>query len=108
MRVVPSSNKFDRILTEGLKTFCMTLAALARIEGDTYELIAVKSDTGVYVPGELSAVEPDRTDQFPRGRQHDPNPDHSRAGRERKHHGDAAHVHAHLLIPRRARHQRVV
>ena len=56
MRVVPSSNKFDRILTEGLKTFCMTLAALARIEGDTYELIAVKSDTGVYVPGEKFAL----------------------------------------------------
>lgn len=52
MRVMPKSDKFDRILTEGLNTFTMTLAALARIEGNTYELVAVKSDTGVYVAGE--------------------------------------------------------
>ena len=52
MRVAPSSDKFDRILTDGLNKFSMTLAALARIEDNTYELIAVKSDTGVYVPGE--------------------------------------------------------
>lgn len=52
MRVMPKRDKIDRILTEGLNTFTMTLAALARIEGNTYELVAVKSDTGVYVPGE--------------------------------------------------------
>lgn len=52
MRVVPKSEKFDRILTEGLNTFTMNLAALARIEDKTYELVAVKSDTGVYVPAE--------------------------------------------------------
>lgn len=56
MRVEPSNHKFDRILTEGLKTFSMTLAALARADDDVYELVAVKSDTGVYVPGERFPV----------------------------------------------------
>lgn len=56
MRVTLSNDKFDRILTDGLNQFSMTLAVLARIEDDTYELIAVNSDTGVYVPGEKYAL----------------------------------------------------
>ena len=42
----------DHLLTIGNREFGTTLGALARIDGNIYELVAVKSNSGAYVPGE--------------------------------------------------------
>ena len=45
-------DRVDKILLQGNKKLSMTLGVLARIENDNYEIVAVQSNSGAYVPGE--------------------------------------------------------
>jgi len=46
------SSRVEHLLTIGNREFGTTLGALARIDGNVYELVAVESNSGAYVPGE--------------------------------------------------------
>lgn len=52
MRVSRFKDQVDVLLSRGLADLSMTLAVLARIENNNYEIFAVKSNSGAYVPGE--------------------------------------------------------
>ena len=56
MRVVQLRDRINPVLSRGLHELSMTLGVLARIDSDVYELFAVKSDAGVYVPGDRFAL----------------------------------------------------
>ena len=56
MRVVQLRDRIDPVLSRGLHELSMTLGVLARVESDVYEVFAVKSDAGVYVPGDRFAL----------------------------------------------------
>ncbi len=43
----------EPLLMQGLRELSMTLAVVARIENDKYEIVAVRSNSGAYVPGEI-------------------------------------------------------
>jgi len=52
MRVSQFKDRVDVLLTQGITDLSMTLAVLARIENNNYEIVAVQSNSGAYVPGE--------------------------------------------------------
>lgn len=52
MRVSQFKDRVDALLAQGLVDLSMTLAVLARIENNNYEIFAVQSNSGAYVPGE--------------------------------------------------------
>jgi len=52
MRVSQFREQVDSLLARGLTDLSMTLAVLARIENNNYEIVAVQSNSGAYVPGE--------------------------------------------------------
>ena len=52
MRVNQFKDRVDSLLTRGLDELSMTLGVVARIERDNYEIVAVQSNSGAYVPGE--------------------------------------------------------
>jgi len=52
MRVSHFRDRVDSLLAQGLLDLSMTLAVLARIEGSNFEIVAVQSNSGAYVPGE--------------------------------------------------------
>ncbi len=52
MRVTQFKERVDDLLSRGLTELSVTLGVLARIENDNYEIVAVKSNSGAYVPGE--------------------------------------------------------
>lgn len=52
MRVSQFKNRVDSLLSQGLGELSMTLGVLARIDRNTYEIVAVQSNSGAYVPGE--------------------------------------------------------
>jgi transcriptional regulator with GAF, ATPase, and Fis domain len=52
MRVNQIKDRVDSLLSLGLRELSMTLAVLARIDQDNYEIFAVQSNSGAYVPGE--------------------------------------------------------
>lgn len=52
MRVSQFRNRVDALLSRGLRELSMTLAVLAQIENDDFEIVAVQSNSGAYVPGE--------------------------------------------------------
>lgn len=52
MRVNQFKDRIDSLLANGLTELSMTLAVLARIENNNYEIVAVQSNSGAYVPGE--------------------------------------------------------
>jgi len=52
MRVSQFKDRVDSLLARGLTDLSMTLAVLARIENNNYEIVAVQSNSGAYVPGE--------------------------------------------------------
>ena len=52
MRVSHFKDRVDSLLLRGLGELSVTLGVLARIENDNYEIIAVQSNSGAYVPGE--------------------------------------------------------
>jgi GAF domain-containing protein len=45
-------NRFDEALLRGTRELLVTLGVFAYIENDCYELVAVQSNSGAYVPGE--------------------------------------------------------
>ncbi len=51
MRVSQNKDRIDTLLTKGLADLSMTLAVLARIDNNNYEIVAVQSNSGAYVPG---------------------------------------------------------
>ena len=56
MRANQNRDRVDDLLVIGNREFGTTLGVLARIDGDTYELGAVQSNSGAYVPGEKYAL----------------------------------------------------
>ncbi len=52
MRASQFKDRVDALLLRGLRDLSMTLGVLARIEDDNYEIVAVQSNSGAYVPGE--------------------------------------------------------
>ncbi len=52
MRDSQFKDRFDALLSQGLADLSMTLAVLARIENNNYEIVAVQSNSGAYVAGE--------------------------------------------------------
>ena len=52
MRVSHFKDRVDTLLAQGLADLSMTLGVLARIENNNYEIVAVQSNSGAYVPGE--------------------------------------------------------
>ncbi|MDH3447094.1 MAG: GAF domain-containing protein [Gammaproteobacteria bacterium] len=52
MRVSQFKDRVDALLSKGLRELSMTLAVLAQIENDNFEIVAVQSNSGAYVPGE--------------------------------------------------------
>ena len=52
MRVNQFKDRVDSLLSQGLTDLSMTLGVLARIERSNYEIVAVQSNSGAYVPGE--------------------------------------------------------
>jgi GAF domain-containing protein len=52
MRVSQFKDRVDDLLARGIADLSMTLAVLARIEANSYEIVAVQSNSGAYVPGE--------------------------------------------------------
>ncbi len=52
MRVSHFKDRVDTLLVQGLTDLSMTLGVLARIENNNYEIVAVQSNSGAYVPGE--------------------------------------------------------
>jgi GAF domain-containing protein len=56
MRVNQFKDCVDKLLSLGVRELSLTLGVLARIENDNYEIIAVQSNSGAYVPGEKYAL----------------------------------------------------
>lgn len=52
MRVNQFKDRVDKLLSLGVRELSLTLGVLARIENDNYEIVAVQSNSGAYVPGE--------------------------------------------------------
>ena len=52
MRVSQFKDRVDSLLSRGLGELSMTLGVLARIDRNNYEIVAVQSNSGAYVPGE--------------------------------------------------------
>ena len=52
MRYGKIKDQVDALLARGIADLSMTLAVLARIENNNYEIVAVKTNSGAYVPGE--------------------------------------------------------
>jgi len=56
MRVTQLKDRADKLLSLGVRELSLTLGVLARIENDNYEIAAVQSNSGAYVPGEKYAL----------------------------------------------------
>ena len=56
MRVSQFKDRLDALLLQGLHELSMTLAVLARIDNDNFEIVAVQSNSGAYVSGEKYAL----------------------------------------------------
>ena len=52
MRVSQFKERVDSLLSQGLGELSMTLGVLARVDRSNYEIVAVQSNSGAYVPGE--------------------------------------------------------
>lgn len=52
MRTSQFKDRVDILLSQGIAELSMTMAVLARIEFGSYEIVAVQSNSGAYVPGE--------------------------------------------------------
>ena len=56
MPVSQFKDRVDVLLSQGLAELSMTLGVLARVDRDSYEIIAVQSNSGAYVAGEKYAL----------------------------------------------------
>ena len=52
MPVIQFKDRVDALLSQGLAELSMTLGVLARVDRDSYEIVAVQSNSGAYVAGE--------------------------------------------------------
>lgn len=52
MPVIQFKDRANALLAQGLAELSMTLGVLARVERDSYEIVAVQSNSGAYVAGE--------------------------------------------------------
>ena len=52
MRVNQFKDRVDSLLAQALLDLSMTLAVLAKIDNNNFEIFAVQSNSGAYVPGE--------------------------------------------------------
>ncbi len=56
MQVNQFNDRVDSLLSIGVRELSQTLGVLARIENGNYEIVAVQSNSGAYVPGEKYAL----------------------------------------------------
>jgi GAF domain-containing protein len=56
MRVNPFKDRVDSLLLLGIRELSLTLGVLALIENNNYEIVAVQSNSGAYVPEEKYAL----------------------------------------------------
>ena len=56
MRVNPFKDHADSLLLLGIRELSLTLGVLAQIENNNYEIVAVQSNSGAYVPEEKYAL----------------------------------------------------
>ena len=56
MQVNQFKDRVDSLLLLGVRELSLTLGVLARIENDNYEIVAVQSNSGAYVPEEKYAL----------------------------------------------------
>ena len=56
MQVSQFKDRVDSLLLLGVRELSLTLGVLARIENDNYEIVAVQSNSGAYVPEEIYAL----------------------------------------------------
>ncbi len=56
MQVNQFKGRVDSLLLLGVRELSLTLGVLARIENENYEIVAVQSNSGAYVPGEKYAL----------------------------------------------------
>ncbi len=56
MRANPLKDRVDSLLLLGIRELSLTLGVLALIENNNYEIVAVQSNSGAYVPEEKYAL----------------------------------------------------
>jgi GAF domain-containing protein len=56
MSITEFKDHLNSLLSKGIGEFSMSLGVLARIENNNYEIYAVQSNSGAYVPGEKYAL----------------------------------------------------
>ena len=56
MSITEFKDRINSLLSKGIHEFSMSLGVLAQIENNNYELFAVQSNLGAYVPGEKYAL----------------------------------------------------
>ena len=56
MQINQFKDRVDSLLLLGVRELSLTLGVLARIENNNYEIVAVQSNSGAYVPGEKYAL----------------------------------------------------
>jgi GAF domain-containing protein len=52
MSITEFKDRVNSLLSQGVRELSMSLGVLAKIENNSYEIYAVQSNTGAYVPGE--------------------------------------------------------
>ncbi len=52
MSITEFKDRINSLLSKGIREFSMSLGVLAQIENNNYEIYAVQSNSGAYVPGE--------------------------------------------------------
>jgi GAF domain-containing protein len=56
MSITEFKDRINSLLSKGIREFSMGLGVLAQIENNNYEIYAVQSNSGAYVPGEKYAL----------------------------------------------------
>jgi len=56
MSITELKDRINSLLSKGIREFSMSLGVLAQIENNNYEIYAVQSNSGAYVPGEKYAL----------------------------------------------------
>jgi GAF domain-containing protein len=56
MSITEFKDHVNSLLSKGIREFSMSLGVLAQIENNSYEIFAIQSNTGAYVPGEKYAL----------------------------------------------------
>lgn len=56
MSITEFKDRINSLLSRGIRELSMSLGVVAQIENNNYEVYAVQSNTGAYVPGEKYAL----------------------------------------------------